>query len=95
MKDVLSRVSFFCMEKFHVYILYSGALDRYYVGSTGNLSDRMKRHNGGRSKYTRAGVPWQLVHTEEFNRRSLAVQREMEIKRISSRKYIESLIDSE
>ncbi|TDE00130.1 GIY-YIG nuclease family protein, partial [Flavobacterium sandaracinum] len=35
---------------------------------------------------------WALVYFEIFDSRSLAVQREMEIKKKKSRKYIEYLI---
>jgi len=38
---------------FITYILYSDKSDRYYVGSTGNLEDRLKRHNTGRSTFTK------------------------------------------
>ena len=35
-----------------LYILYSKTADKYYVGITANLNDRLERHNGGRSKAT-------------------------------------------
>ncbi len=50
-----------------VYILYSAKLDRYYTGATDNLEDRLRRHNGGRSLATKAGVPWELVYIEAFD----------------------------
>ena len=78
-----------------VYILYSSRLDKYYVGSTAHLADRLLRHNGGRSKYTKAGLPWELVYAEYFLTRGEAVKREKAIKRRKSRKYIESLIQSQ
>ncbi len=77
---------------FNTYILYSFTKDRYYVGSTGNLSDRLERHNGGRSKATKSGIPWQLVYQKSFALRSEAYQFEMYIKRQKSRQYIEKLI---
>ena len=56
---------------------------------------RLLRHNGGRSKYTKAGLPWELVYAEYFLTRGEAVKREKAIKRRKSRKYIESLIQSQ
>ena len=77
---------------FSTYILYSERVDRYYIGSTGNLVERLHRHNSARSKATKSGIPWKVVYTENFETRPQAYQREMEIKRKKSRKYIEALI---
>jgi len=70
----------FFMEYFF-YILYSRSKGRYYVGSTGNLIDRLTRHNQGRSKATKAGRPWQLVFKKQFQDRSSAYQYEMHKKK--------------
>ena len=77
---------------FTVYILYSTSLDKYYIGHSSNINDRLLRHNQKRSKSTKAGVPWLLVYTEEFTTKSLAYRREMEIKKKKSRIYIEKLL---
>jgi putative endonuclease len=45
---------------YYVYILYSQNRDVYYTGHTGDIDDRLSRHNSGRSKSTRSGVPWEL-----------------------------------
>jgi len=50
------------------------------ANSTGNLADRLVRHNEGRSKYTKAKRPWELLYVEEHPDRSSAVKREREIK---------------
>ena len=75
------------------YILYSEKIDRYYVGHTENLKWRLQRHNEGWGKYTKRGIPWELVYFEEFKLKSDAVAREAEIKNKKSRKFIEMLID--
>lgn len=84
---------FILFTMYHVYILYSEKLDMYYIGSTGNLEDRLKRHNQGRSKFTKPGVPWRLVYKKEYPTKSEAYRAELHIKSQKSRKYIESLID--
>jgi putative endonuclease len=76
-----------------VYILYSKVLDKFYVGHTHNLTDRLFRHNNSGSKSTKNTSDWKVVHTEEFSDRSAAFTREMEIKKKKSRKYIEGLIN--
>jgi putative endonuclease len=80
---------------FYTYILYSKKIDRYYIGSTANLEDRLSRHNQGRSKATKAGAPeWTLVFSQQFPSRAEAVARELFLKRMKSRSFIENLIRS-
>ncbi|WP_235855432.1 GIY-YIG nuclease family protein [Flagellimonas pelagia] len=81
----------FFME-FVIYILYSESVDRYYVGHCQDLNDRMARHKGGRSKYTKMVTDWEVKDTESFSTRGKAMIREREIKEKKSRKYIELLI---
>ncbi|MGF1671985.1 MAG: GIY-YIG nuclease family protein [Balneolaceae bacterium] len=78
---------------YYVYILYSKSIDRFYTGQTDDIGDRFIRHNQGRSKATKAGVPWLLVHVESFKTRSEAFRRETEIKSKKSRKYMIWLAD--
>ncbi|MCB0804129.1 MAG: GIY-YIG nuclease family protein [Flavobacteriales bacterium] len=75
-----------------VYILYSNSKDKYYVGHTSDIEDRLTRHNTGRNKSTKYGVSWELVYKEAFSTKSEAYQRELEIKKKKSRVYIEKLI---
>jgi putative endonuclease len=76
---------------FITYILYSEKSNRYYVGSTGNLEDRLKRHNTGRSTFTKRGIPWKIVYQKEYNSKSEAYQAELFIKSQKSRKFIEDI----
>ena len=69
---------------FHAYILQSAA-GKYYIGQTGNLTERLSRHNSGRSRYTKSRGPWELVYSEAFNTREEAIRREQELKRKHSR----------
>ena len=61
---------------FTAYILQSGKNLEYYIGSTGNLNDRIKRHNKGYSKYTKGRGPFKLIHKEEYETLSEAKKRE-------------------
>jgi putative endonuclease len=63
-----------------VYILYSQKTGRYYVGQTQNIEKRLERHNSGRNKSTKAGIPWKIVHVEYFEDRPSAVRKETPIK---------------
>ncbi|MCX6829610.1 MAG: GIY-YIG nuclease family protein [candidate division Zixibacteria bacterium] len=80
--------------KFYAYILRSRKTDRFYIGSTSDLIDRLQRHNGGRSLYTRSGIPWELAYSEEFESRSEAVRREKQLKSWKNRERLEELIKS-
>ena len=75
-----------------VYILYSKKIDKYYVGACIDLDRRFYEHNLGRSKFTSTGIPWELVYKEEWEDLVLAKQREMKIKKMKSRIYIQELI---
>ena len=55
---------------FSVYVLRSSKTGRRYVGSCADLSDRLRRHNAGESQATKHGLPWTLIHEEEFRTRA-------------------------
>ncbi|WP_297090952.1 GIY-YIG nuclease family protein [uncultured Draconibacterium sp.] len=77
---------------YYCYILHSLKLQKYYIGSTGNLEERLQRHNNSKRGFTSTGKPWLLVYSEEFEDRSAAVKRELQLKKWKSRKAIEELI---
>ena len=67
-----------------VYILKSMVRDRFYIGHTADLDKRLKEHNAGRTKSTKAYVPWKVIYTENYETKSQAVRREFEIKSYKS-----------
>jgi len=75
-----------------VYILKSDRDGSFYVGHTAGLGERVRRHNQGRSRYTKAKIPWRVVYQEEYLTRSQAIEREQELKDKKSRAYIEQLV---
>ena len=77
-----------------VYILFSQKLGKFYVGSTSDLERRITEHNRGKEKFTKTGVPWILVYKEVFEELKQARQRELYIKKMKSRMYLERLIRS-
>ena len=77
---------------FYVYILYSESSDKYYIGHTNDLIDRLARHNRGGNKYTSKGQPLKLVYSEEFLSKELAYSRERQIKKWKSKIMIQKLI---
>lgn len=63
-----------------VYILKSVSKNRYYVGCTEDLSRRLKNHNEGQVRSTKAYCPWTVVYTEDFSDKQTAFKREKQIK---------------
>jgi len=81
------------MENYHVYIIYSVCRDRYYIGHTSDVRERLLQHNAGRTPSTKFGKPWIMVYTETCKDKSTATRRESEIKRMKSRLYLKTLIN--
>ena len=79
---------------FYTYIIYSSAINKYYVGSCQDVHQRLQDHLNSRSKYTKVAKDWELKYFETFQTRSEATQRELQIKKMKSRKYIENLIET-
>ena len=61
---------------FYFYVIRSLVDGSYYKGQTNDLTDRLKRHNEGRSIFTKTKRPWKLVYSEAFATRSEAAKRE-------------------
>jgi putative endonuclease len=74
-----------------VYIIHSQRLQRYAVGSTEIVEKRLQEHNAGKSTSRRAGLPWELIHTESFTTRSEAMLRERKIKVRGIRRYLSDI----
>jgi len=66
---------------FFVYILYSNTKEKFYIGQTNDIDDRIKRHNNGQSLSTKNGIPWKLIYTIVLSSRSEAVTLETKIKK--------------
>jgi putative endonuclease len=76
---------------FYVYIIYSEIADKYYIGQTEDIDQRIVIHNLRRN----LGMnDWQLKYFENHETCSEVVRRESEIKRKKRRAYLEHLISS-
>ncbi len=75
--------------KYIVYILFSESKQKHYVGQTDDIVNRLERHNSGRVKSTRYGVPWKLIKTIEVKTRSESMLLEGKIKRRGAKRYLE------
>lgn len=82
-------------DLYFVYIIYSPKINQFYIGSTNDLEARLRHHNSGATPSTKKGSPeWIIRYIEDFQTKSDALKREIQIKRKKSRKYIDFLISS-
>ena len=76
----------------HFYILYSAALDKYYVGHTcTNVEERLRKHLSDHKGFTAKAKDWVVKYCEAFDTKSAAAARERQVKNWKSRKRIEML----
>jgi putative endonuclease len=76
----------------YTYIIRSLSSGIYYIGSTKNLEDRLRRHNQGGSTFTKPHKPFEIVYSRGFATKSEAVKYEMKLKSFKSRIQLEQLI---
>ncbi|HJR99704.1 MAG TPA: GIY-YIG nuclease family protein, partial [Flavobacterium sp.] len=77
---------------FIVYILFSESKNKFYIGFTSNLEDRLIRHNQKSKGFTGNANDWKVVYTEKYETKELAHKRELQIKSWKSRIKIQELI---
>jgi len=81
--------------EFVVYILFSKIKDRYYIGYTSDMAARIIRHNQNSRGFTGKVSDWEIVYTETFTTKQLAMLREKKIKSWKSKAAIEKLIQGD
>ncbi|MBU1126765.1 MAG: GIY-YIG nuclease family protein [Patescibacteria group bacterium] len=79
---------------YYIYILHSVNFGRYYVGFTSNLKKRLKYHNKGSNRSTRAYRPYELIYFEKFVFKTEALKRERQIKKFKGGKAFKLLLSS-
>ena len=75
-----------------VYIIQGQKNDRYYVGYTDNLEDRLRHHNSGATRSTKIGRPWKVVYYEACQDKRVAWLRERQIKSYKGGQALKKLV---
>jgi len=75
-----------------VYILFSESKNKFYIGFTSNLEERLIRHNQKSKGFTGNVNDWKTVYIENYETKELAHKRELQIKSWKSRIKIYELI---
>ena len=70
------------------YVLYSQNHDRLHIGITKDIDRRLKEHNSGKNRSTKAYIPWIMIYIEDFETSFEAREKEKKLKSSSSRKWI-------
>jgi putative endonuclease len=78
--------------EFITYILFSETKNRYYIGCTSILEERIIRHNQKSKGFTGNTNDWKIAYIEKYETKELAQQRELQIKSWKSRGKIQELI---
>lgn len=65
---------------FSIYVLWSNKINKRYIGSAEDVEKRLYEHNTGSNRFTKGGMPWILVYTEQYSTRSEAYRRERFLK---------------
>jgi putative endonuclease len=74
----------------YVYVLESQKSRHWYIGSTKDLQKRILRHNSGKNKSTKYGIPWKLIYCEISLNKKDARAREKYLKSGMGRRYLKN-----
>jgi putative endonuclease len=79
--------------KHFVYIIHSQSTDKFYVGETLHVPERIVKHNSGHFHHasTKFATDWELFLQIECESGTQARKIERHIKKMKSRKYYEDL----
>ncbi len=77
-----------------VYIIYSERIDKYYIGFSSNVQERLRKHNRNSKGFSSSDRPWIIVYLDVFDNKKDAMAREKQLKRWKNRERLERLIKS-
>ena len=69
--------------------------NKFYVGSTSNLNQRLYDHSRGKSSYTKKFLPIKLEFSQQFDTLSEAIKTEKHLKKLKSSIIIQKIINSQ
>jgi len=80
---------------FYVYVVFNKKVNKFYIGQTENLAERVRFHNNKffKGSYTsRFDGAWELVYSEVYSNRVDAVKREKQLKSFRGRQFVKQHI---
>ena len=79
---------------YYVYVFGSDKLNKRYTGSTEDIPKRIAEHNRGCNKFTKGGIPWNIIYSEEYFTKQKALEREKFLKSGQGRKFLDEILKS-
>ena len=78
----------------YLYIIHSKSTDKFYIGETHNIAERLQKHNehSYTNSFTKIASDWKLALQFDCVNRDNALLLERFIKKMKSRKFIEKII---
>jgi putative endonuclease len=76
------------------YILHSITEDKFYIGYSSELTERIIRHNQKSKGFTGSTNDWEFNYYETFDNKNDAINREKQIKNWKSKIKIMELINT-
>jgi len=80
------------MKFYYTYALKSKVDQKFYIGWTDNLKQRVEKHNAGKVKSTVLRRPFELIYFEACLNKKNAIEREKQLKTGFGRKYIKQRV---
>jgi predicted GIY-YIG superfamily endonuclease len=71
-----------------VYALSNEINNEVYIGITKDITRRLKEHNSGGNRYTKAYKPWKVFYSEVCDNYAAARKREVYFKTTSGRREL-------
>jgi putative endonuclease len=79
----------------YIYILYNKLADKYYIGITQNVNQRLSEHNSLQSHYTgKIKGDWILVYSRFYKLKLQARKEEIRLKKAKNKKYLQWYINN-
>ena len=79
---------------YKVYVIYNEKVQKFYIGQTKDLCERLRMHNEKilKSYTSRFEGTWKVIHVENFPSRRDALIREKQLKSYQGRQFIKTII---
>jgi putative endonuclease len=82
------------MKDWSVYALWSQSFNRFYISMSSDIASRIKDHNAGKQKSTKAFIPYDLIYTEKCTSRLHARESEKYWKSCEGREKLKEILRS-
>ena len=80
------------IKMFDTYVIKSVMTGKYYIGSSQDLRERVRRHNAGYTKSLQNKGPFELIYVEKYSTKAEVYRRERQIKSYKGGEAFKKLI---